>query len=541
MNSFKDLPFNVTLLSADKRRLMLTRATTSTDILDGITGGFNENGLYSTLTFGDINTKERDSLFSYIRLNTTLLHPFIFRELLKLNSNYKDLITKKRTFIWDEKESDFIASIEEGSNNGYGFFMEHYLDIVFKPTGSDQRQLRIDLLNKFRKESLIKNHLIIPAGLREYEVDDDGREKEDEINPLYRKLLAISKSVDSNELEENNPVYDNSRWKMQETMEEIFDVLYRLVTGKKGFIQRKFARRRVFDSTRNVITSMDTSSAIMNSPKQVKAMDTQFGLFQTLRGILPLAVNLLKNDWLPYCFSEGSEYANLIDPKTLESVSQKLSIKSYDKWTSSEGLEKVIMSFQYPSKRHNPIFVDGKYLALIYQDEKYIKLFNDITMLPEGFDRDKVRALSWGELLYHCLYDRLDDIFAIVTRYPVTGEGSTYPSHAYVKTTIDSLTVTELNDNWEVDDNSKVFYEWPNVTKNSQWIDSMSPSSVRLALLGADFDGDTMSALFVYSDEAVAECKNLLNSKKSLVDASGNLFHGIVTDLCEWALLNLTG
>lgn len=540
MNSLKDLPFNVSILTADKRRLALTRPTTSTDIFDSATGGFNENGLYSTLTFGNINSKERDKLFSYIDLNTRLIHPFIFRELLKLNNNYRDIFTKKKTFIWDNELKDFTPSVAEESSNGYGFFMGHYQDIVFKSTGSDQRQLRIDLLNKFRADSILKYHLIIPAGLREYEVDENGREIEDEINPLYRTLIAITKSIDPDEFEENNPIYDNSRWRMQEYIEQIFDVLYRMVTGKQGFIQRKFARRRVFDSTRNVISSLDTSAAIMNSPKQVKAMDTAFGLFQTLRGIMPLAINLLRNDWLSRCFSEDSEYANLVDPVTLKPVNIKLKLKSFEKWTSSEGLEKVLMGFQYPSKRHNVVEVDGYILGLIYQDGKYIKLFDDIETLPENLDKSKVRPITWGELFYHCLYERFSDIFAIVTRYPVTGEGSTYPCHAYIKTTVDSLTVTELDESWSHNDDSRVYYEWPNVLNESVWIDSMSPSGVRLALLGADFDGDTMSASFVYSDEAIDECKNLLESKKALFDANNNFFHGIVTDLCEWMLLNLT-
>ena len=541
MNSIKDLPFNVKILEASEKRLLMTRPTTSTAIHSDIEGGFDENGLYSTLTFGNINSPERGKLFSYIPLNTTLIHPFVFRELIKINRKYEDLLNKKKTFLWDEEEMDFIASTEEEADSGYGFFMKHYMDIKFKENDSNRRQLRIDLLNKFRKDSLMKNHLIIPAELRDISTDDLGRETEDEINPLYRKLIAISKSIVDPGLDENNPLYDNSRIKMQETMEEIFDLLYRLVTGKQGFIQRKFARRRVFDGTRNVITSMDTSSDVMNGPKQIKAMDTQFGLMQVSRGILPLMVNLLKTNWLNNVVHDDYEYAKLIDPKTLRSTESILSAKSLDNWTSAEGLENQIISFQYVSKRHKPVMIDGKYIGLIYQDNSNFKLFGDISELPETFDRDKVRPITWGELFYHSIYQRKDDIIAVVTRYPITGEGSIYPCHAYIKTTTDSMILTELNDNWEIDENSKTYYEWPNVLKSGRWIDSMAPSPIRLSLLGADFDGDMMSATFLVSNEAVEEGKKALSSKKALLDSSNNLFHGIVTDLAEWTLLNLTG
>ena len=122
MNAIKDLPFNVTILNADKMRLMMTRPTTSTDIYSDQEGSFHENGIYSTLTFGDVNSPERDKLFSYIPLNTTLIHPFIFRELLKINRSYNDLLNKKKTFIWDPDKKDFSPSISEEANNGYGFF-----------------------------------------------------------------------------------------------------------------------------------------------------------------------------------------------------------------------------------------------------------------------------------------------------------------------------------------------------------------------------------------------------------------------------------
>ncbi len=536
MNSIKELPFNVKLLSADKKRLYLIKPVTSTGIYDG-SGGFDDNGLYSSSIFGDINTPNRNKIFSYIDLNTKLIHPFIYRELLKLNSSYKDLIAKKKTFIWDNKEKDFLVSMDKEAKNGYGFFMKHYNEIVFKHTQSDKRQMRIDLINKYRKESILENHLIIPAGLRELEIKNDGREVEDEINPLYRKLLAISKSISKDEFSVNDSIYDISRWKMQETMEEIFEVFYRMLTGKKGFIQGKFARRRVFDSTRNVISAMDISTEVMNGPKQVKSVDTIFGLFQTVRGILPLFINLLRRDWLANVLSQGSDWANVVNPKTLKPVSIKMSAKAIENYMSLEGLEKIVMGFRYPEKRHMPVKLDGYYLGLVYKDNHSVKFFNDIDLLPDGFSADNVSPISLGELFYHCLYEKLDDIFAIVTRYPVTGEGSTYPCHAYVKTTVNTLTLKELDDSWQVGD--RVYNEWPKA--DMEWIDTMSPSNIRLALLGADFDGDTMSATFLMSEEAVNECKARLYSKNELIDSNGKFFHGIVTDLAQWTLLNLTG
>ena len=44
------------------------RPVTRTDIYDGVTSNFHEDGLFSITTFGRVGSEERDNNFSFIRL-----------------------------------------------------------------------------------------------------------------------------------------------------------------------------------------------------------------------------------------------------------------------------------------------------------------------------------------------------------------------------------------------------------------------------------------------------------------------------------------
>lgn len=538
MNKITDLPFNVTLFDPSDQRLGLMRPTTVVDIYDGQTTNFHEDGLYSLLTFGDSQSGLRDQRFSYINLNTEIFHPFIFRQILRIKGFYRDIISGKKHAIWNDKIKDFEPSNEVEGETGYGFFYKHYAQLKFVPTDSSERKLRIDMLEKFKARSFIKRHLVLPAGLRDIEINDAGRPVEDPVNEIYRKIIAFSRSLEGAGAHLNNPIYDRARYNLQLAAEEVFDYFFKLLTGKRGFIQKKYASRRVFDGTRNVITSLDTSSVSLNDERQVKVVDTQFGLFQTIRGTLPQTVNRLRTGFLESVISEGSREANLVNPDTLKAEVVQLTPLSQDRWGTVEGLKKSIANFSYAGLRHKPVRIEGRYIGLVYRTDKVVKFFNGIEELPEGLDKNDVHPITWGELFYHSIQRDVGNIYAVVTRYPVTGAGSTYVTRAYVKTTVTGLRLKGLGSDWG--ESEEEYLEWPDVDNALDWVDSMSPATSRLKLLGADFDGDTMSATFVFSEEAAAECALYLNSKEALLGPDGSIYSGMVTDMCEWVLLNLS-
>ena len=486
MDKITDLPFNVTLFDPSDDRLSRIRPTRVVDIYDGQTNNFHEDGLYSLLTYGDVQGGQRDSRFSYIELNTEVFHPFLFRQILRIKGFYKEILSGKKYATWNAKEGDFVASNALDGETGFGFFYKHYPSIKFQPTGSSERQLRIDLLKKFMGRHYLKRHLVIPAGLRDIEINDAGRAVETEINELYRKIIAISRTLSAGANDINDPLNDRGRYNLQVACDEIFELIYKMVTGKRGFIQKKFASRNVVDGTRNVITGLDSSSASLNDPRQVTANHTMFGLFQTMRGVLPVTVNRVKNGFLSEVLSEGAREANLVNPDTLEAEQVVLSTASQDKWNTIEGIKKLIYNFSYDGLRHKNILIEGRYIGLVYQDDTVFKFFHDIRELPENFSKDNVRPITWGEFFYQAIYRSIDKFTACVTRYPVTGAGSTYACYPYVKTTVAGLKLKELNNLWEEDEGDTGCLEYPDAVNKLPWVDSMCPATSRIKLLGGD-------------------------------------------------------
>ena len=69
----------------------------------------------------------------------------------------------------------------------------------------------------------------------------------------------------------------------------------------------------------------------------------------------------------------------------------------------------------------------------------------------------------------------------------------------------------------------------------------MSPSSLHLSMLGADFDGDTCSLTILYSDESIKEVNEYLQSKRYYVGTNGRVNFSTGTDTVSYVLANMTG
>ena len=131
---------------------------------------------------------------------------------------------------------------------------------------------------------------------------------------------------------------------------EVYGLIEKMLRDKKGFVQRKWARRRVFNGTRNVISSMDTSKRYLGGDDAPKASDTILGLFQTMKGAMPFTINMLRSGYLSEVFDIGgtSTTTKLVDPKTLKREMVDLPSITKDRWTTLDGLQKSLTVFRTP-------------------------------------------------------------------------------------------------------------------------------------------------------------------------------------------------
>ncbi len=536
----RDLPFNVSILDTTKLPIGKDRVVTSRDVYEGsstsISGReLHPEGIYSIPIFGRIGSKERDTRYGLVDLKVALFHPFIYKTLVKLKGLYGGILEGRSYAKWDPNLKDFVQSDVLNGETGMAFFIKHWRDIEFKDTGSDLRTQRIKLIEKFKSISTTDKMIIIPAGYRDFTVNADGRAEENEINSFYRRQVGIAdtltRGADPNTI-------DTTRQAMQRVFNDLFDYLVNMFAGKNKFMQGKYAKRYIMNGTRNVLTAMHVTIDELGQGREITLNHTVVGLYQATKMILPISKYHVLNGLISTVFDTGSSTANLVDPKTLKLVRVDLESDVMDKWTSFDGIEKVINTLEIPGLRLRPIMVGNYALGLVYQDDKYFRVFSDINTLPEHLDIRNVRLLTYAEWLYDAMANKYEDYYAYLSRYPVTGDDSKYPSLPYVKTTIDDLILERLDDQWQPT-GIKV-QSYPNVN-SPDFFDTMSPHFSKIKGLGADYDGDTGSLNAVYENRSIASARERLSKRVAYVNSS-NQMRSSMNDLVTKLLFrNMTG
>lgn len=549
------LPFNVELMNLTPQKLSRLKPVVVLDPFDGATENFHEDGLYSVSIFGRVGDERRDTQFSFIKLNTEILHPIIYLRLCRLKGIYKGIMAGSTYARFDEVEKDFVAASEMDGDTGYDFFMTHWKRIVFKKTKSAKRLKRIELVEKYKDISTTSNILVLPAGLRDLEVDESGRKREDEINDLYRRIIRIANGISYTSNQADNRVLNSPRHTLQLTFNEIYKTLEDMLTGKKGFLQAKWGSRAIFNGTRNVISAMDTSAEDLSQPNRARFTDTELGLFQTIKGCLPLAIHLLKTGYLSDIILDGELSARLVDKDTMQSERVRLSTKTYDRWATEEGLEKLIDRMGDAALRSQPIELEGYYLALIWLgNDGTFKVVDSIDEVPRSYLPEdekgnrptssamgRLEPITYAQLLYLSGYRKWNDLKVYVTRFPVTGLGSIYPSNLYIRTTIIGEVREELGMDWERMGDEYRALEFPNTQGQNDYMDSQVVHPSRLAGLGGDYDGDTASGNIAYTDDSIEEVNRLMGSKEMWLDPNGGFKASTSYDTINFVLRNMTG
>lgn len=483
MTNKKD-PFNLELLFLKKEQYNKIGEVKDLSIFETSTNNFNPDGLFSTEIFGRVGSDERLSNYGYINLNIKVLHPLIFKHISSLKKLYSNIMLGTTYAKFDKELKDFVISNASEGDTGYEFFLSKFDKIELKDNGSDARLFKIKLIKKYKLEELtLDKFLVLPAGLRDYVVDDSGKPSEDEVNDLYRKLLtSVNTLKNTNTLSNDLTLLDPIRIKIQNNIVALYDHFISLMDGKKKFIQGKWSKRAIRDSTRNVLTPMPSNitdlTKVSNGPTNVNVV---LGIYQYSKAINPITKYNLKNKILLKIFDQHSNNATLVDKKSLSSINVEIKSRTRDDWLSESGLDNIVNKLAQEELRSEPVYVEGYYLAMVYDDGKRVKVVTNTNELPENIDKKHLRPLTYVEMLYLSVYKDVNKYPAFVTRYPVSNVGGIYPCIPYLKTTVKGREVEVLNDMWEVED---VVYEYPILGETSH--NSISVSVKQLQRMGAD-------------------------------------------------------
>lgn len=223
---------------------------------------FDPDGLLSEEIFGKVNSLERKQQLAYIDLKMTLIHPAVYNMLKNIFKNLESLLNGTMPYYLDDngvlvkwnkkaKGADLEKQPKEGFT-GIQWFVENLPKIKFNRTENKNRDQVIEYITKNYKEVIINKYVVIPAGLREAQIGDDGIDVP-EINQLYGELISEIDQMKSADVFSSD-MSDLLIFRIQTKINEIYEWFKVHIAKKQGLIRNTMLGKRVDFSARSVIT-----------------------------------------------------------------------------------------------------------------------------------------------------------------------------------------------------------------------------------------------------------------------------------------------
>jgi DNA-directed RNA polymerase beta' subunit len=215
------------------------------------TGEFHPEGLFSEYIFGPVESKERKTKYSYINLNTKVIHPSIIKLLYQLNRKILKLLSTESSFILD-KEGNLIEDNENGTITGLQQFIDIFDKIKFRG-GTDKRDKFILKLKQTFKENtiFIDKVPVIPPSYRDIYKDENNTWIYDELNNFYINILRKTFHIKGLS---SGPLFDLMNYEIQKSVIEHDDFIRNKIQKKSGLIRSQLLGKRTDFSGRAVIT-----------------------------------------------------------------------------------------------------------------------------------------------------------------------------------------------------------------------------------------------------------------------------------------------
>lgn len=489
------VPFNLGLLVLSANDLKSLIAIRTLDTFEGSSKNFHPFGLFSTEIFGKVGDERRSRRFAYMDLKVDIFHPVIYKALCDLKQLHGEIIAGTSYAVFDKQTKSFIKSEPGQGDTGFAYFMKHFDELVFEERESTERLFNIKLVQKYREknEAVMSKLIVMPAGLRDFEVDAAGKPSVHEINTFYKRAFSVANVISEASLINNPESIDRNRFALQRTVCELYEYIISLLEGKKKHYLGKYASRTVYNGTRNVITTTNYNIDHLNDENNINSYNTIVGLFQFLKGTLPLAIHHIREGFLSKVFSGANAPMYLVNKKTLKRELVEIDPNLFDEWMTVEGLEKVIARYGEEDMRHLPLETETHYFGLTYRSPntektKYFSLLQDIEQVANMPTKDPkhVTPMTFVELMYASVYRFANRIPWFVTRYPVSGYGSIFASMVYLKSTTKGEVRKELDGETGEELYQTDASEFP--IPGEQFMNSMALPSKHLARAAADFD-----------------------------------------------------
>jgi len=460
------------------------------------------DGLFSYEIFGAPGTKERKERFAYIDLGMYIMNPLMFILLTRMDNRVKKACEGYSYYYVNSKGQMIEDPEQKNKNSGTGFdwLYKNLKKVKFAKTDSSSRNDKIDIFNNISNEELFnKVWPVIPAFYRDlnFEKISYGKITLDDVNNIYIKILNASNAI--KKARSADFTTNLTALRLQLALVELQEHLLDKASGKKGFFRSSVLGKAVDYSARTVISTSKMNLANHYTEKEVKAFTIGVPLHICCVTFLPFVVKNVRE--LLSDFINGKSRVLFSKSKMIEGaeiIGENLSDKS---------IEKMIDFFAHSQdERFNTLEVQGK-------DGKIIT----IPFLKDFLKRD----LTLCDLLFLACHSAIKDKYVYYTRYPVDSHLSTNIGKPIILTTEKVISIdfrrTEASESilGKIDN-------YPDIRYKNFWRDSTVIDNGVTNIMGADFDGDMVSIIGMFSQEANKEAERIIKSKTPLIKADGS-------------------
>lgn len=469
-------------------------------------GRATSNGLFSTDIFGRPGSEQRKKTWAYIDLVNVYLHPLIYKTFCQLDRKFPSFIAGDRP-LGITSSGQLIPYIKNCIPvNDLNDLHKHWDKIKWIKSNkfSATKNNKLELLSITPKEDIfVTKWPVMPAGFRDVDLSANSKEIPP-INNEYVKLITVAPPSSS-----GIDFYNGARrLKAQDALLNVMELALGLVAKKRGIIQEQLLGRYVDYSTRGVISGPNLGK--YERPEEIQIPYQYIGvpLYLLLNLFYPLIVREAMAILNFYTNFEGG--VSILDPKTKKyervklpkEVVMSLSTSIIDKW--------ITRFLRSQSDRLEPFAIESKITHQTY----YLTILNEYLGGRQATMTDFFMFVAYRAII-------VPNLKVYYTRYPITEFNSA--NFAFVKILTTEKTIIQKFPQSEAFPEEIIIRDYPDLSNidKTTWLDSFIIHGANTKAMEADFDGDTIRVIGIFSQEANATAEKIMNSPSQFIGTKG--------------------
>lgn len=475
------------------------------------------NGLISNEIFG-VTTRSRRDTYAYIDLHGNFFNPHIYKAIRRMFRNI-DKIVNGSEYYSLTKEGYLIQ--DPNGETGIEFLYNNWEKINWNSKSQDgesslgMRGQRVGLINELKKkEVFMKYQIVIPAFYRDIKTGSDSNGGEtDDLNNMYCRLIRLATLIKNQDMFDFQ--FNSTNYNIQTTILDIYDYFKHKLEKKNGLIRKYLMGRNVDYCTRTVITA-PTYHADKPEDLFTDFRHVCIPIAQICSLAYPFVLKYIK-DFFERELIDTQYSKKLYSPDTDE-IKDMVKIKEPEKYYSDKYIKKMIDTFiKDPESRFTKIEIETE------GNRKFFMSFNgkrmDMSNTTE-ISGIATRPMTWTDLLFIACSEVTKDKHVLVTRYPINDEFGVFVAKIRVSSTTKTVPMQI---------NGQVYKFYPFVDLDvtpeeigNKFIDATQFSNAYLPGIEGDYDGDQTTIKIIFTQEANAECEEMINKKSYFINAAGS-------------------